>query len=152
MPTRPAFECEPAKRRKRLLQSDTNRPLCVDLDGTLVKSDILWESLFQYLKIRPWSIFLLPVWILRGKAWFKAHIAAGVDPDPALLPYHATFVEYLREQKRAGRELVLSTAANERPAKLIAEQVYDNSMIAAGFVEDPRTMVNRIYDLLGKLG
>ena len=42
--------------------------------------------------------------------------------------------------------------SNPDLAKLIAEQVYDNSMIAAGFVEDPRTMVNRIYDLLGKLG
>ena len=37
-------------------------------------------------------------------------------------------------------------------ANLIAEQIYDNSMIAAGFIEDPRSMVNRIYDLLGKLG
>lgn len=42
--------------------------------------------------------------------------------------------------------------SNPDVAKLIAEQIYDNSMIAAGFVEDPRTMVSRIYDLLGKIG
>lgn len=42
--------------------------------------------------------------------------------------------------------------SNPDLAKLMAEQVYDNSMIAAGFVEDPRSMVNRIYELLGKLG
>lgn len=41
--------------------------------------------------------------------------------------------------------------SNPDVAKLVAEQIYDNSMIAAGFVEDPRTMVNRIYDLLGKI-
>ncbi len=48
----------------------------------------------------------------------------------------------------------LNTLRSENPdlAKLMAEQIYDNSMIAAGFVEDPRPMVNRIYDLLGKLG
>jgi molecular chaperone HtpG len=42
--------------------------------------------------------------------------------------------------------------SNPDTARLIAEQILDNSMIAAGFVEDPRSMVNRIYDLLGKLG
>jgi TNF receptor-associated protein 1 len=42
--------------------------------------------------------------------------------------------------------------SNPDLAKLVAEQIYDNSMIAAGFVEDPRSMVSRIYDLLGKIG
>jgi molecular chaperone HtpG len=42
--------------------------------------------------------------------------------------------------------------SNPDVAKLVAEQIYDNSMIAAGFVEDPRSMVSRIYDLLGKIG
>ena len=36
-------------------------------------------------------------------------------------------------------------------ARLMTEQVLDNSLIAAGFVEDPREMVGRIYDLLGKI-
>jgi molecular chaperone HtpG len=42
--------------------------------------------------------------------------------------------------------------SNPEVAKLVAEQIYDNSMIAAGFVEDPRSMVKRIYDLLEKIG
>ncbi|NBD37350.1 MAG: molecular chaperone HtpG [Verrucomicrobia bacterium] len=36
-------------------------------------------------------------------------------------------------------------------ARLMTEQILDNSLIAAGFVEDPREMVGRIYDLLGKI-
>jgi len=40
---------------------------------------------------------------------------------------------------------------NEDVAKLVAEQIFDNSMISAGFIEDPRTMVNRIYEILEKI-
>jgi molecular chaperone HtpG len=42
--------------------------------------------------------------------------------------------------------------SNPEVAQLVAEQIYDNSMIAAGFVEDPRSMVNRIYELLERIG
>jgi len=41
--------------------------------------------------------------------------------------------------------------SNPDLARLVTEQIYDNSMIAAGFVEDPRSMVNRIYELLGRI-
>jgi len=99
---------------------DASRPLCVDLDGTLLKTDTLWELVFQLAKSPPWSLFLMPLWLFRGKAWFKARVADLVDPDPALLPYSETLLTYLREQKRAGRHLVLATAANERPAERIA--------------------------------
>ena len=36
-------------------------------------------------------------------------------------------------------------------AKLIAEQIFDNAMVAAGYNEDPRSMVNRIYEILEKV-
>lgn len=42
--------------------------------------------------------------------------------------------------------------ANPDLAKLIAEQVLDNTLIAAGLLDNPRGMTQRIYDLLGKLG
>ena len=51
-------------------------PLCVDLDGTLIKTDLLWESLLALLKQRPLSIFQLPFWLLKGRAHFKHEIAA----------------------------------------------------------------------------
>ena len=46
-------------------------PLCVDLDGTLIRTDLLWESLLALLKQRPLSIFQLPFWLLKGRAYFK---------------------------------------------------------------------------------
>ena len=43
-------------------------PLCVDLDGTLIKTDLVWESLLRLLKQNPLFIFAAPVWLLRGRA------------------------------------------------------------------------------------
>ena len=95
-------------------------PLCVDLDGTLIKSDVLLESLLLLLKRNPLYLFVLPLWLWRGKAALKARIAARVDLDPAALPYQREFVEWLRAEHATGRSLWLCTATNERLAQAIA--------------------------------
>jgi hypothetical protein len=64
-----------------------NVPLCVDLDGTLLRSDLLHESVLALLRINPLYLFLLPLWLLKGKAVLKREIASRVSVDPALLPY-----------------------------------------------------------------
>ena len=46
-------------------------PLIVDLDGTLIKSDLLFESSLALLKINPGYVFCLLLWLLRGKAYLK---------------------------------------------------------------------------------
>lgn len=94
------------------------------MDGTLIRTDLLWESLFQFIKQHPTLIFMLPLWFLRGgKAQFKARIAERVSIDPATLPYSEPVLEYLREEHTAGRELVLATGSNERHARAVAEHV-----------------------------
>ncbi len=50
-------------------------PLCVDLDGTLVKTDILIESFFALLKCSIVFVALVPFWLLKGKASSKQQIA-----------------------------------------------------------------------------
>ena len=52
-----------------------NLPLCVDLDGTLVATDTLWESILLLLKQNILRLFLLPIWITLGRAAFKHKIA-----------------------------------------------------------------------------
>lgn len=100
-----------------------SHPLCVDLDGTLIRSDVLWESLIQLVKGNPFLLFMLPLWMLGGKARFKAMVARRTAPDVAHLPYCEVFLDYLREQSDAGRTLILATAANERPAQAIADHL-----------------------------
>jgi hypothetical protein len=67
------------------------------------------ESLFALLRKNVAYLFLVPVWLMRGKAYLKQQIAERVDLDVTLLPYHGPFLRYLREQRAAGRHLVLVT-------------------------------------------
>ncbi len=98
-------------------------PLCVDLDGTLIKTDVLWESMVLLLKRSPFHLFALPFWWLRGRAFLKQQIAARTALDPATLPYHPEFLEYLRSERHAGRTLILATAADEQLARRVAEHL-----------------------------
>jgi len=68
-------------------------PLCVDLDGTLVKTDILFESVLALLKSNPLCILLLPIWFLKGKANVKRQLARRVTLDVARLPYNQEFLD-----------------------------------------------------------
>ena len=98
-------------------------PLCVDMDGTLILTDVLWESMMQLVKRDPLYLFALPFWLLGGRAGLKREIAARVELDVAALPYNHQFVEFLREEQRQGRSLVLATAADEKLARQVAQHV-----------------------------
>jgi 4-hydroxybenzoate polyprenyltransferase/phosphoserine phosphatase len=95
-------------------------PLVVDLDGTLIFSDLLWESLVLFLKKSFLRAWLLPLWLARGKAAFKAALAAEVELDPAALPYDRALIELMREERAKGREVVLATGSHARFAGFIA--------------------------------
>jgi hypothetical protein len=101
----------------------TARPLCVDLDGTLTRSDVLTEAIFLLLGKHPLALFLFPIWLLRGKAYFKARIAERIQVDPALLPYHGEFLEWLQHERQRGRRIFLVTAAHEGLALPVARHV-----------------------------
>ena len=46
-------------------------PLVVDLDGTLIKTDLLWESLARLLRRNPLWLFPVLFWWTRGRALLK---------------------------------------------------------------------------------
>ncbi|MFO1305782.1 MAG: UbiA family prenyltransferase [Burkholderiales bacterium] len=94
--------------------------LCVDLDGTLVRTDTLQESLVALLRHRPWMAFVLPWWLVRGRAYFKARVAGAIELDPESLPYNAELVDFLREERRSGRVLALATASHVTTATRVA--------------------------------
>lgn len=92
--------------------------LCVDLDGTLLKSDLLYETLLALLSRNPLYVFLLPLWLLRGKAALKHEIARRTELDVETLPYDLRVIEALRET--TARPRVLCTASNGKFAHAIA--------------------------------
>jgi 4-hydroxybenzoate polyprenyltransferase/phosphoserine phosphatase len=98
-------------------------PLCVDLDGTLIRSDLLLETLLLLIKRNPLYLFMLPLWLLRGKAVLKAQIASRVRLNAAALPYNKEFVQWLRSQRAAQRSLWLCTAASEPLARAVADHL-----------------------------
>ena len=95
-------------------------PLAVDMDGTLVCGDTLWEACVKLVVHKPWFALLLPFWLLRGKAGFKQTVSQHVSLNPAGLAYHPAVLEYLQQQKQQGRALWLVTAANHDIADRIA--------------------------------
>jgi hypothetical protein len=103
--------------------TNTALPLCVDLDGTLISSDLLLESLLQLLRSKPWYLLLLPLWVMSGRAGFKAAVAARTQLQPAALPYNKDLIAWLEQERRLGRSLWLCTAANEVVAMLIARHL-----------------------------
>ena len=95
--------------------------LCVDLDGTLIRGDVLWECVLVLLKTRPFMLLLLPFWLLSGRAALKHQLAVRVHIDPARLPYRQQVLDLLRQEKRDGRRIALVTAADRELAEPIAQ-------------------------------
>ena len=97
--------------------------LCVDLDGTLVKSDTLVDALFTLFRRGPFIVLRCSRSLMHGKAAFKAAVARHVVLNPATLPYNQPLLEYLRAEHAAGRNIYLATAANEEQARVIADHL-----------------------------
>lgn len=100
-----------------------SQPLYVDLDGSLIASDSLWESLCLLMRRHPSRIAALPFWAVRGRAVLKSRIAALVAPEAGLLPYRAEVMALLGRERARGRPLVLATASHERIARAVAAEV-----------------------------
>lgn len=96
-------------------------PLIIDLDGTLINTDMLHESTLQLLKKKPLDIFKIPFWLLKGKAVLKHKIAVLTQIEPGLLPYNQKLLTWLKEQREKGRRLILCTASNIVFANAIAK-------------------------------
>ena len=101
------------------MTESTPLPLCVDLDGTLIRTDSLVESALELVRQRPLSALLAPFWLLKGKAGFKAEIASRITLSPETLPYRESLVKWLQEQARV-RKVYLTTAAHSSIADAVA--------------------------------
>ncbi len=99
---------------------DAAVPLCVDLDGSLIRTDLLWESFGAAVRTWPADLARVVGWLGQGRAALKAGLAGRADLDVAQLPYRADVLAFLRAEKAGGRTLVLATAADARLAEAVA--------------------------------
>jgi 4-hydroxybenzoate polyprenyltransferase/phosphoserine phosphatase len=128
--------------------------IAVDLDGTLVNSDMLIENIFLFLRHYPLRIFELIVWLLRGKAFFKRSLANAILPDVYALPYNRPLIDWLERQRSAGHSLVLATASDLRLAQRIND--YLNLFVEVFGTEDKNLSSNHkrkvLVDRYGEKG
>ncbi len=105
----------------------TPAPLCVALDHTLIRSSSALEGLLRLLKTNMLLAPLALLWLLRGRAYFRAQVARRVRLDPANLPWNQELLEWLRAERAGGRRLYLCTSAHETVATDVAEhlQLFD---------------------------
>ena len=127
--------------------------LVVDLDGTVLKTDLLLESLLVLLKQKPLCIFLLPVWLLKGKAYLKQQIARRVELDISVLPYRTEFLDYLKAQRDQGRSIVLATAADRHYARQVADhlKIFDLVLASDGITNlKGKSKRDRLVSIFGE--
>ena len=98
-----------------------NVPIVVDLDGTLLRTDLLFESTVCLFKQKPWAVVLIPLWLMKERAYLKRRIFQLVKIDVSLLPLHDKLLLWLREEKGRGRRLVLATASDYDQARSVVE-------------------------------
>ena len=95
----------------------------VDLDGTLIRTDMFVEGVLRLIKQNPLNLFLVFLWLLRGRSIAKTLVARKSRIDPALLPYEADFIDYLKARKAKGAEIVMATAAHWSQARAVARHL-----------------------------
>ncbi|MEM5422950.1 UbiA family prenyltransferase [Paraburkholderia ferrariae] len=127
-------------------------PLCVDLDGTLTRTDLLFEAFFVLVKQSPLSIFLCFAWALRGRAYLKEQIAQRVNIDVGVLPYNTELLAWLRDERASGRDLYLCTATNQRLASQIATHVGLFTGVLASTVSNNLLGKNKARALVEQFG
>ena len=94
--------------------------LCVDLDGTLIRTDTLLEGILRLLKRDPLVLFSLFAWLIKGRAYLKQKVAERADLNPAEMPYCKELIAFLEAERKLGTRIILATGADERTAASIA--------------------------------
>jgi 4-hydroxybenzoate polyprenyltransferase/phosphoserine phosphatase len=111
-------------------------PLIIDLDGTLIHTDMLHESALRTLRDKPFEVLRIPFLLARGKAVLKRRLAQHGDFDVASLPYNTDLLAWLKQERSDGRSLILCTASDRSIANAIAEHlgVFDEVMASDGVI------------------
>jgi 4-hydroxybenzoate polyprenyltransferase/phosphoserine phosphatase len=129
-------------------------PLVVDLDGTLIRTDLLVESAFAHLGENPLRILSLFTMLMRRKAALKAGIAAETPIDAVHLPYDERLLALIEKARREGRKIYIASASNERYVSAIAKHVGADGFFASSETENlsSHNKASRLVEVFGEMG
>ena len=98
-------------------------PLVVDVDGSLVRGDLLVEGVLRLLASAPHILFMLPFTLARGRAALKRHVAQAVAVPPDTLVLNPAVVGEIAAAKAAGRAVWLASASDELAVAPLAASI-----------------------------
>lgn len=109
---------------------------CFDLDGTVIETDLLYESLILLAKQHPEQLLSVPLWLLQGRNFLKERLAERIELRPALLPYRQSVLDLIAELRDSGHRIVLATASHRKLAEAVAEHlgIFDEVLASDGGV------------------
>lgn len=116
------FDTDVARPQPAVLDAPLSQPLVLDLDRTLIKTDLLFETFAAALHSNPLVIFLALWWLLQGKAVLKRRLAERAKLDLDVIPVNDAVDQLARAEALRGRTIVLATAADEILAHRIARR------------------------------
>jgi 4-hydroxybenzoate polyprenyltransferase len=128
-------------------EQDKDVILVVDLDRALVATDLLWESVLELVRVRPWQVVKLPLWLFQGRACLTRQLARHVDVGVDTLPFRPEVVQFVDSQRRAARTIVMVTAAEEHVARAIADHLSLGDGILAA-ESDSKSRESRQFDAI----
>lgn len=99
------------------------KTIVVDLDDTLIKTDLLFEGMVRLFKSNILYLLLVPFWLVKGRLYCKKKIAAKVSIRADLLPYNQELITWLKQKKQQGLRLVLVTASLQCYADAVNEHL-----------------------------
>ena len=111
-------------------------PLVVDLDGTLIRTDLLLEGILRTLVHGPGKLLGIIRALFKGKAAFKAKVARSADMDFAHLPFVEEFHEFLKKEKANNRSIYLASAGDRACVERFAQHV---NLFDGVFASDGKT-------------
>lgn len=98
-------------------------PLVLDLDHTLLRTDTLYETFLAFLKQNPFNLFLVFLWLFKGRPVLKRNLGEAAELSVDGLPMNEDVVALARAAHAEGRRVIIATAADESIAKQIAARL-----------------------------
>lgn len=134
------------------LPGQPNVPICVELSGCLLRSDLWSELLLATLRKNILSLFLIPLWLCRGKCFFMQQLVDRAAIEPALLPYSRVLLAYLRHLYACGQRLILIAPVDGPQVRDIARHLEIFQQILVIGLDGHRNSELRLAQLWEKLG
>lgn len=107
----------------KLREPDSEHYLCVDLDGTLIRTDTFGEAVLRFLRHFPLRFPNLFIWFLRGRPFLKMKVCEATPLAPESLPYNSDLIAYIKDAKAGGSKIVLAAGAHRSFALQVAEHL-----------------------------